>query len=114
METSVSVPRTYSKMNQEAVRLLGQEIKLARKKLRWSGKELAERAGMAKATLQKIERGDPTCAIGLVFEVAILVGLKLFDADMDDLMRRRARVDSSLALLPKHTHSPKRVVEDDF
>jgi transcriptional regulator with XRE-family HTH domain len=101
-------------MNLELVRLVGQEIKLARKKRRWSGKELAERAGIAIATLQKIERGDPTSSIGLVFEVAILVGLQLFDTDTDDLKMRQGRVESSLALLPKHTHAPKRVVDDDF
>lgn len=106
--------RPYSKFSSEAIRLLGARIRLGRKQRRWSESELAERAGIARATLQKIEKGDPTCTIGLVFEVATLAGVRLFDADMDDLARHRVETDALLSLLPKHTHAPKRNVDDDF
>ena len=106
--------RPYSKYTAEAARLLGRQIKLGRKQRRWSEHVLAERAGIARATLQKIEKGDPTSTIGLVFEVATLVGVRLFDADMDDLTKHRAETDARLSLLPKHTHAPRRSVDDDF
>ena len=74
--------RVYSKYAQEAALLLGQRIKLARKKRKWSEMNLAERAGISRATLQKIEAGNMTPAIGLVFEVASLVGVSLFEQDI--------------------------------
>jgi hypothetical protein len=49
-----------------------------------------------------------------VFEVAILVGLKLFDADEATLIARIRQADDKIALLPKHIHPSKKVVDDDF
>jgi DNA-binding XRE family transcriptional regulator len=69
--------RIYSKYTEEALRLLGKEIRLHRIKLNWKESDLAERAGVARATVQKIEKGNPGCAIGLIFEAAVLVGIKL-------------------------------------
>jgi len=57
--------RTYSKYAQEAALLLGKQIKLGRKQRKWSEKNLADRIGISRATLQKIENGEMTCAIGL-------------------------------------------------
>ena len=68
--------RVYSKYTQEAVTLLGEQIKLGRKQRKWSENALAERSGISRATLQKIESGKMTSAIGLVFEVATLVRCK--------------------------------------
>jgi hypothetical protein len=41
--------------------------------------DLASRAGISRALLQRIERGDPGCSIGVVVEVATIGGLSLFD-----------------------------------
>ncbi len=106
--------RAYSKYTVEAIRLLGRQIRLGRKQKRWSERELAERAGIARATLQKIEKGDPTSAIGLAFEVAALAGVKLFDADLERLAGLRAQADAGLSLLPGHTHAPRPALDDDF
>ena len=110
----MSTARTYSKYTVEATRLLGQQVKLGRKQQRWSETELAQRAGIARSTLQKIEKGDPTASLGLVFEVAALVGVRLFDADLGGLADRRASAAALLTLLPKKTHPPKRELDDDF
>jgi len=56
----VAKQRIYSKYAKEAAFLLGQQIKLARKKRKWSEANLAERAGISRATLQKIEAGEMT------------------------------------------------------
>lgn len=106
--------RPYSKYTQEAVKLLGKQIRLARKHRRWSESELAERAGIARATLQRIEKGDMACTIGLVFEVATLVGIKLFDADREALRRQMSQTDERIALLPKHIHPTRKAVDDEF
>lgn len=110
----MTAARTYSKYAREALSLLGKQIRLGRKQRRWSEHELAERAGVARATLQKIEKGDPGCAIGLVFEVAALVGVTLFEADLPGLARQHERLDDKLALLPKSVRPGTTVVVDEF
>lgn len=106
--------RPFSKYTMAAVKLLGKQIQLGRKYRRWSEAELAERAGIARATLQRIEKGDMACQIGLVFEVAILVGIKLFDADSETLRGRIQEADERIALLPKHIHPNRKPVDDEF
>jgi transcriptional regulator with XRE-family HTH domain len=98
----------------EAAALLGKQIRLGRKKRKWSESELAARAGISRATVQKIEKGDPTCATGLVFETAALVGLKLFDPEAASLAGHLERADYTLSLLPKAAHKKRKAVDDDF
>ncbi|VAW66643.1 hypothetical protein; Some similarities with transcriptional regulator [hydrothermal vent metagenome] len=106
--------RTYSKYALEAVTLLGEQIKLGRKQRKWSEKNLAERAGISRATLQKIERGEMSSAIGLVFEVATLVGVNLFEQDKPPLSRHIEQTRDKIALLPKRIKAKTKVVHDDF
>lgn len=106
--------RTYSKYALEAVTLLGDQIKLGRKQRKWSEKNLAERAGISRATLQKIENGDMSCAIGLAFEVATLVGLNLFEQDKFPLSRHIEQTRDKIALLPKRIKVKTKAVYDDF
>ena len=106
--------RTYSKYAQDAAFLLGQQIKLARKKRKWSELNLAERAGISRATLQKIEAGAMTPAIGLVFEVASLVDVSLFEHDHQRLATGIDLTQSKIALLPKRIREQTRVADDDF
>jgi DNA-binding XRE family transcriptional regulator len=106
--------RTYSRYSTEAAILLGKQIKLGRKQRKWTEHDLADRAGISRATLQKIEKGDLTCAIGLVFEVAALVGVKLFDTENTSLAMHIERTSDKIALLPKTVHKSKKVVDDNF
>ncbi len=106
--------RTYSKYALEAVTLLGEQIKLGRKQRRWSEKMLAERAGIARATLQKIESGEMTSAIGLVFELAALVGVNLFEQDKLSLARNIEQTRDKIALLPKRIKVKTKTVHDAF
>ncbi len=106
--------RTYSKYAQEAAFLLGQQIKLARKKRKWSLVNLAERAGISKRTLQNIEAGKMSPAIGLVFEVASLVGVCLFEEDQQRLVTSIELTECKIALLPSRIRKQTRVADDDF
>lgn len=109
-----SEKRTYSKFTGEALLLLGQRIKLARKERRMSEKDLCARVGIARSTLQKIERGDPVVDIGLVFEAAFIVGVPLFEPDATSLAPHLSRMRDKLALLPAYIRKPKSEVNDDF
>ncbi len=106
--------RTHSKYALEAVTLLGDQIKLGRKQRKWSEKDLAERAGIARATLQKIENGEMNCAIGLFFEVATLVGVNLFEQDRLPLSKHIEQTQDKIALLPKRIKVKTKEVYDDF
>lgn len=107
--------RTYSRHTQEAATLLGKLIRLARKQRRLTAGELAERSGISRGTLQRIEKGDPKVEIGIVFEAATIVGVNLFDADDGRLSGRVARTDDKLALMPRAIHkSSGRKVKDEF
>ena len=106
--------RVYSQYTLEALNLLGKQIRLGRKKQHWRESDLAERAGISRATLQKIEKGHPGCAIGLFFEVAVLAGVKLFDPEASSLRRHQDLTDARLALLPQKIHHKEIVVDDEF
>lgn len=105
--------RTYLPATREATELLGKLIRLERRERRMSEDDLAGRAGIARRTLQRIERGDPGCAIGLFFELAVLVGVKLFDSDdRSTITVHLNRVNDRLAVLPSRIRSTK--VHDEF
>ncbi|SFU21830.1 helix-turn-helix transcriptional regulator [Mesorhizobium sp. YR577] len=75
------VARIYSRYSSDAAKLLGQSIRLARIERKLTVEGLAERAGLSRGLVQRIERGDMGCAIGAVFETAAIVGIRLLDAD---------------------------------
>lgn len=106
--------RTYSRVTREATELFGKLIRLGRKERKMTENELAGRAGISRATLQKIERGDLKCEVGLFFEVATLVGVKLFGAeDSQAVSMHLGRTNDKLALLPQSVRTSVKV-DDDF
>lgn len=107
--------KSYLKYSQEAVLLLGQHIKVERKKRKISESDLAERSGTARATLQRIEKGDPSVEIGTVFNVAHIVGIKLFDVE-SNFATLLSEVNDKLTLLPKRIRNKntKDKLYDDF
>jgi transcriptional regulator with XRE-family HTH domain len=55
---------------------LGQNIKLARLRRKLGTEQVAERAGISRATLWQIENGAPTVAMGSYFQVLFTLGLE--------------------------------------
>jgi transcriptional regulator with XRE-family HTH domain len=94
--------------------LLGKKIRLARKQRRMSEADLAARVGIARSTLQLIERGNPKVEIGSVFEAATIAGINLFVRDGASLSDESERIDDKLALLPRSIRRPRKTVDDDF
>lgn len=108
-----SITRTYSRYTREATTLLGKMIKLGRIERKLTARDLADRAGISRGMLQRIEKGDPKCEIGVVFELAALVGVKLFEADSTSLGGHIDQAESKLAVLPKSVRKTKEV-DDEF
>lgn len=104
----------YSQYTIDAVTLLARQIQLRRKQRKWSELELAQRAGVSRSTLQKIEKANMRVAIGIVFEVAALVGVTLFEPEPQLLREQISSADEKLALLPKNIRKPRREIDDDF
>lgn len=50
------------------------------------------------------------CEMGVVFEVATIVGVKLFGSDEKELSRHVFRSEEKLALLPKAVRKKSRVL----
>jgi len=103
-----------SNHSRDSIFLLSSLIRVARIERKLSTTEVSERAGISRSLLQRIEKGDPKCNIGAFFEVAIIVGVKLFDADETTLNKHIRQVEDTLILLPKAIHKKKRKVDDDF
>ena len=109
------INRSYTKTTLEATRLLGQFIKLARKKRRMSESELAERANVSRTTVQKIEKGDPSINIGLAFEAASVVGVPLFGAENPKSLKAQNQLTSEkLALLSQKPGRGSSELKDNF
>ena len=106
--------RTYLPATREATELLGKLIRLGRRERKMTEEDLSGRAGISRRTLQKIERGDLKCEIGLFFEVATLVGINMFGADDPSIVPMHLnRVNDKLALLPQRIRTSVKV-DDDF
>ncbi len=105
--------RTYSRHCRAAITLLGGMIKTARKERKLTAQEVADRAGISRGLLQRIEKADLKCEIGVVFEVATIVGVKLFD-DETRLAGYIRQTEEKLVLLPKSVRKTIKNVDDDF
>lgn len=60
---------------QRAIRKLGQDIRDARRRRRLPTALVAERAGISRATLSKLEKGDPGVSIGIIGSVLMALDL---------------------------------------
>jgi transcriptional regulator with XRE-family HTH domain len=109
-----SITRTYSRYSRDAAALLGALIREARNERKLTAQELAERAGISRGLLQRIEKGNLKCEMGVVFEVATIVGVKLFDADESSLTKHLGQTREKLVLLPKSVRKKSKAVRDDF
>jgi transcriptional regulator with XRE-family HTH domain len=106
--------RTYSPQALDAARVLGLRIAEGRRERRWTQAELAERVGASVVTVRQAERGQPTVAIGVMFELATLTGVQLFGVPPGELHGLAARERDRLALLPAHVYRRQVTIDDDF
>lgn len=106
--------RSYPRTVRLAAQLLGSEVHQGRIERRWTVRELAERAGISTQTLQRVEQGDPSVALGTAFDVASLVGVPLFYEEDSRLAQEARRSRDRAALLPRRVRRREEEVDDDF
>lgn len=70
---------------------LGENIKLARKRRKFTSLQVAERAGIDRSTLTNIEKGSPSVSIGAYFNVLRVLNLQddFFKLAADDELGRK-------------------------
>ncbi len=93
---------------EEILATMGEQIKLARLRRNLSTELVAERAGISRASLWKVEKGDPSVAMGIY--AAVLHALNNMDKDLllvakDDILGRELQ---DMKLLPGRRSSGKK------
>ena len=107
--------RSYSRYAREAAELLGLMIRNARIERNITGADVAERAGISRGLVHRIEKGEMGSSIGAAFEVAAIVGLRLFEAEPTTLTGRHLSMErDKLTLLPQSVRAGTTKVKDDF
>jgi transcriptional regulator with XRE-family HTH domain len=99
---------TLPRAARQALAKLGADIRVARKKRRISTVSMAERAFIARGTLHKLERGDPTVSIGIYATVLGLLGLVDRLGDIADRRDDVLGLDIDEERLPKNIVSRRR------
>lgn len=77
--------------HQKSLSILGENIKLARKRRKFTQVLVSERTGISRVTLRKIENGDPSVSIGYYVAVLGVLGLveDLTKVALDDELGRK-------------------------
>jgi len=84
---------------QKAVSVLGENIRLARLRRRYSTQQVAERANISRPTLLSVEKGSPNVSIGAYIKVLFVLGLEkdILEIAKDDSLGRRLQ-DAKLTI----------------
>ena len=106
--------RSYSRYAREAAELLGLIIQNARIERNSMVADVAERAGISRGFVHRIEKGEIGSSIDAAFEVAAIVGLRLFEAEPTTLTRHLSVEHDKLTLLPQSVRTGTTKAKDDF
>ncbi|TSJ39707.1 helix-turn-helix transcriptional regulator [Mucilaginibacter corticis] len=82
---------------EQIIGILGENLKLARKRRGLTMLQVAERAAMDRGTLREVERGNPSISIGAYVNVLRVLGLQkdILKVASDDVLGRKLQ-DSKL------------------
>ena len=102
----------------ETLKEMGELIACARKEKRWTQAELAQRIGVNRMTVVRIEKGAPEVATGWYFTAAWLLGLPILtwqamgegrsDTVVGDLLTKLKKS------LPSTVRRHKKTIDNDF
>jgi hypothetical protein len=106
--------RPHSRYAKDAAVLLGQLIRKARIDRKMMAGDLADRAGLSRGLLRRVEAGDLGCTLGAVFEAAAVAGVRLFDADETALAKAVTSNAEIMLLLPKSIRASRVKPDDNF
>ncbi len=97
--------------SRQALKTLGHDIAVARKRRRIPQQLLADRMLVSRQTVQRLEAGDPSVSLGVLASAFFVLGftprLEALLAPESDAMG----ISEDLARLPRRTHAPS---DDDL
>lgn len=102
--TSVTLPRPVAR----ALAKLGQDLRDARLRRRIPVAVAAERASISRVTLSKVEKGDPSVAMGIYATVLFVLGMADRLNDLADVKHDEVGLRLSDELLPKRIRTSRR------
>lgn len=91
-----------------ALKKLGQDLRDARLRRRISTEILAERASISRSTLYKIEKGDPSVALGSYATVLFALGLADRLAELADARNDTVGLELEEEQLPQRIRKPRQ------
>lgn len=90
-----------------ALKKLGSDISVARKRRRIPAQLMAERAFTTRPTLAKVENGEPGVSLGVYASVLFVLGMTERLADLVDPAHDPLGQSLEEERLPKRIHSPR-------
>lgn len=98
---------------QKTASILGENIKLARLRRKFSTLQVAERANISRPTLVSIEKGNPNVSLGAYIKVLFVLGLEkdLLNIAKDDELGRRLQ-DAKLTIRERAPKIKKNISSD--
>ncbi len=87
---------------------LGADVKAARLRRRITMTLMAERAFVARSTLQKVEQGDPGVSLGVYATVLFILGLSERIADLADVGTDSVGMQLDEERLPQRVRATER------
>lgn len=93
---------------QKAMRKLGQDMRDARLRRRITAQLLAERAGISRLTLSKIEKGDPNVLMASYVSVLFALGMVQRVQDLADASHDLTGRALEEERLPKRVRMPQK------
>ena len=109
-----SAQRTYSTMTKVSGQLLGSMIRRARIERQMTAEDLAERAGVSRGLLHRIEKGYLSVSLGAALELAVIAGVPVFGGDLVNTNKAIGFEKYLASLLPSTVRSKHDEVDDDF
>src|SRR3546814_19410028 len=96
------------------VERLGTVVQVERMSRGMTAQEMADRLGIDRSTLQRLERGVREVELGLAFEACAILSIPLFEEDAQGITMRLDEMNKRLALLPSRIRPKQLSVSDDF
>ena len=103
-----TTPDTLPAKVKRALTKLGKDVALARRKRGITTQMMADRVGVAKSTYLKIERGDPTVALGTYAMTFFVLGFGEVLGNILDVRQDEQGLLIDAENVPKRVRTPRK------